>query len=155
MELADLKKSYNDYEKKYKLPGFNELNEQFEIEKIDKESSILMRVIRKVMMDKIVNSLGFLDMLVNPINAPRIYMPFIKSINEKDNQAIEKFYSAFGDLSLECLSLELDYSEKKEAEMIKKIYEEWEKLRPEFSDFLKKVHKPVKKEPRREKTYFG
>lgn len=155
MELNELKDIYSVYEKKYKLPDFYKLNEQFEIEKIDRESYILMRVIRKIMMDKIVNSLSFLDMILNPMNAPRIYLSFIKSMNDKDKEIINRLYEVFGGLSLECLSLELDYSEKKEAEIIKKIYEQWEKSRPEFSDFLKRVYKPLKNDVKKEKSYFG
>ncbi len=155
MELKELKNLYSNYEKKYKLPGFNQLNEQFEIEKIDRESEILMRVIRKIMMDKIVNSLAFLDMIANPMNAPRIYLSFIKSISDKDKEVMDKLYDSFGSLSLSCLALELDYSEKKEAEMVKNIYENWEKARPEFSDLLKRVHKPVKNDVKKEKSYFG
>ncbi|MEK6889770.1 MAG: hypothetical protein AABW82_03065 [Nanoarchaeota archaeon] len=155
MELKELKNLYSGYEKKYKLPGFDKLNEQFEIEKIDRESGILMRVIRKIMMDKVVNSLAFLDMIANPMNAPRIYLSFIKSISEKDKEVMEKLYDTFGNLSLSCLALELDYSEKKEAEMVKSIYEQWEKARPEFSDLLKRVHKPLKNDVKKEKSYFG
>ena len=155
MELKELKNLYFGYEKKYKLPSFDKLNEQFEIEKIDRESAILMRVIRKIMMDKIVNSLAFLDMIANPMNAPRIYLSFIKSISDKDKEVMDKLYDSFGSLSLSCLALELDYSEKKEAEMVRSIYEQWEKARPEFSDLLKRVHKPVKNDVKKEKSYFG
>jgi hypothetical protein len=155
MELKDFKSMYNGYEKKYNLPSFDKLNEQFEIEKIERESEIMMRVIRKIMMDKIVNSLAFLDMIVNPVNAPRIYLSFIKSISDKDKEIIDKLYDSFGSLSLSCLALELDYSEKKEAEMVKSIYDNWEKARPEFSDLLKRVHKPVKNDVKKEKSYFG
>ena len=155
MEIKELKVTYLNYQKKFKLPDFDKLNEQFEIEKIDRESDILMRVIRKVMMDKVVNSLSFLDMIINPVNAPRIYLPFIKSLSDKDGVVIDKLYAVFGNLSLECLSLELEYNEKKEAEMIKKIYDNWEEVRPEFVDFLKRVHKPLKSETKKEKSYFG
>ena len=72
MELKDLKKEYSDLAEKYKLPSFKELNENFEIEKIDKDTEILLRDVRKVMMEKIVNSLGFLEMFLNPMNAPRM-----------------------------------------------------------------------------------
>ena len=56
MELNDLRNDYSKLEVKHILPSFKELNESFEIDKIDKESDALLRVVRKVMMEKIVNS---------------------------------------------------------------------------------------------------
>jgi len=155
MELKELKNIYQIYEKKYKLPTFSKLNDQFEIEKIEKESEFMLRAIRKTMMDKIVNSLTFIEMIINPVNASRIYLPFIKSITPKDKENIDLLYDAFGELSLECLPLELESSEKKEAEMIKKIFSQWEKLRPKFSELLRKVYKPVNGESKKEKSYYG
>src|SRR3989344_3720844 len=121
MELKDLKVNYGKVEAKYKLPSFKELNENFEIDKIDRESDTLLRVIRKVMMEKIVNSLGFLEMLLNPMNIPRMYLPFMKAMNFDDKKIIEKIYSEFSDLSMSSLESEVDYQEKMEAELIKKI----------------------------------
>lgn len=155
MELNELKEIYSEYEKKYKLPSFVKLNEHFEIEKIERESNIFLRVVRKTMMDKVVNSLSFLDMLLNPMNTPRVYLNYIKSMNGKDKELLDKVYNAFSELSLACLPLELEYSEKNEAEMINQIYIAWEKIRPEFLEILKRVHKPEKGEARKEKSYFG
>ena len=155
MELKELKGKYGEYEKKYGLPSFAKLNEQFEIEKIEKESDIFLRVVRKTMMDKIVNSLSFLDMLLNPINAPRVYLNYIKSMNGKDKELLDNVYGIFSELSLACLPLELEYGEKNEAEMINRIYQQWEKIRPDFLEVLNRVHKPEKGEARKERSYFG
>ncbi len=155
MELSDLKKQYIEFQKKYGLPEFSKLNEDFEIEKIDRESDIFLKTIRKVMMEKMVNSLAFLDMMMNPMNAPRIYLPYISSMGVEDKKIIDNLYGAFGEVSLACLPLEMNYSEKEEAEMIKHIYEQWDKSRKGFSELLKKVHKPVKNDIKKEKSYFG
>ena len=60
MNIAELKKRYENLTKKYKIPGFVELNKDFEIEKLDKEIDFLLRAIRKLIMEKIVNSMSFL-----------------------------------------------------------------------------------------------
>src|SRR3989344_5645782 len=132
MELKDLKNNYEKLSGKYKMPSFKEINESFEIDKIDKESDALLRVIRKVIMEKIVNSLGFLEMLLNPMNVPRMYLPFIKSMNSEDKKIMEKIYTDFSELSLSSLQCEVDYSEKEEAELIKNIFKKWRELKPEF-----------------------
>ena len=56
MELKDLKKEYGKLEKKHKLPSFKEVNETFEIDKIENESDCLVREVRKIIMDKIINT---------------------------------------------------------------------------------------------------
>ena len=155
MELKDLKNNYEKLSGKYKMPSFKEINESFEIDKIDKESDALLRVIRKVIMEKIVNSLGFLEMLLNPMNVPRMYLPFIKSMNSEDKKIMEKIYTDFSELSLSSLQCEVDYSEKEEAELIKNIFKKWRELKPEFRKIFGKIKNPGNGDFRRERTYFG
>lgn len=155
MDLNTLRKEYSKYEKTFKLPPFREINEIFEIEKIEHDSECILRVVRKVMMDKIVNSLGFLDMLMNPMQAPKLYHAFIKSMGQEDKQLIEKLYDSFGRLSFACMPLELEYSEKNEASMIKSIFSTWNGARDDFRALLIKVGSPQQTATRKEKSYYG
>ncbi|MEK6850682.1 MAG: hypothetical protein AABX85_03855, partial [Nanoarchaeota archaeon] len=118
MDIKELRKSYETLAKKHKLPNFEYLNENFEIDKIEKDTECILRIIRKVMMEKVVNSLSFLELLVNPSNTPRIYLAYAHSISAEDRKIIEEIYTALGNISLISLDLEIDYSEKSEAEMI-------------------------------------
>jgi len=154
MELKDFKKEYAELSKKYKLPEFKEMNEEFEIDKIERESECPLRLIRKAMIEKIVNSLGFLEMLLNPANSPRIYMPYLKNMTVEDKEIIEKIYSELADLSLSSLLLEVEYSEKGEAELIKKIYSTWDSNKADFKKIIINVKNP-KTIVRKEKSYFG
>jgi len=155
MELEDLKNKYAEFEKKYALPDFEEINKEFEIEKIERESALFMKIVRKTMMDKVVNSIGFLDMLLNPVNAPRIYMPFVKVMNGEDKKIIDGMYEIFSELSLSCLVLELDYDEQKEADMIKRILKDWKSAKVDFVKLMNRVYRPGKDINKRERSYFG
>ncbi len=154
MELEETKNKYNELSKKFKLPTFKELDEDFEIGKIERDSDCFLRTVRKQMMEKVVNSLGFLEMLLNPVNAPRIYMGYVKSLNSEDRQMIEKIYSILGELSITSIDSELMYSEKKEADLINKIYAAWNAIKPDFKKILENMKKPniISK---KEKSYFG
>jgi len=154
MELDELKKEYAKLEGKYKLPNFKQINEEFEIDKIERESECLIRVVRKAMIEKVVNSLGFLEMLLNPMNAPRIYMSFLKSMSQEDKEIIDKLYSSLAELSLASLALEVEYSEKAEAELVKKIYSTWNSIRGDFKKLIENVRNP-KTLAKKEKSYFG
>lgn len=155
MELNDLKTKYAIVEKKYKLASFEKLNEDFEIDKIDKESELIVRVIRKVMMEKIINSLNFLEMLINPSNTSRMYLPYIRSMPLEDRTTIEEIYNLLGDVSLESLELEIDYSEKGEADMIKKVVSAWDSIKPKFRKIVANIKKPAVATAKKEKSYFG
>jgi len=155
MELAKLKKDYLVLAEKYKLPSFKELNENFEIEKIDKDTDILLRDVRKVMMEKIVNSLGFLEMFLNPMNAPRMYLAYMKSMGEEERKCIEKIYGLFAGLNITALEGEIDYSEKKEAETIKEIFKAWINSKPDFMKLFAGMKKPNGDVVRKERSYFG
>ncbi|MEI6849733.1 MAG: hypothetical protein WCK29_01715 [archaeon] len=155
MEIKDLKREYELLEKKYKLPSFKELNENFEIDKIDKDSDLIIRTIRKVIMEKLINSINFLEFLINPVNAPRMYMNYLKNISVADKEIIDEIYSAFAKISLDSLDLEVNYSEKNEAELIINVNKLWNEKKSNFSKILAHIKSPQPQEARKEKSYFG
>ena len=114
-----------------------------------------MRVVRKTMMDKVMNTLSFLDLLLHPVNAPRVYLPFIKVMTSADKQLIDSVYSSLGQVSLRSLPLEIDYSEKNEAIMIREIYETWEEVKPQLRQLLNEIASPVESSSKRERSYYG
>ena len=153
-DLGDLKKEYSVYAEKYRLPGFKTVNSDFEIEKIEKKSDTFLRSVRKTMMEKVVNTLGFLEAMYNPVNAPRMYVPFISSITSADKSEIDKYYKVLAGIVLTSLDLEMGYEEKREAELIKRIIKDWQEVKLGMKKLIKKMEKPgdsVKKE----KNYFG
>ena len=155
MELSDLKKKYENFAKKHKLPSFSELNVDFEIDKLDKNTESVLRSIRKLMMEKIVNSMSFLEMLLNPMSSPRMYLPFIRTMGVEDKKKIDDIYSALADLSLFSLNLEIDSEEKAEAELIKNTFEKWNSLKPLFRDIIQGIRAPKNFVVKKERSYFG
>lgn len=154
-EFNQFRDQYNSLAKQYSLPSFNSLNNDFEIEKISQESITLLRAVRKVMIEKVFNILSFLEMLLNPVNAPRTYLSYIKSMTNEDRKEVEKIYSAFGALTLRALPLEIDYSEKREAEMIKDIQKIWSDAKKDVSKLLEKIAMPVTSLAKKERSYYG
>jgi hypothetical protein len=155
MDLAELKEGYSEVEKIYSLPSFNELDENFEISKIESESDTLIKFVRKTMMDKVLNSLNFIEMLLNPMNAPRMYLGYLKNLTEKDSVSMEKIYSEFSELSILSLEREIDYDEKLEAELIKRIFEKWNFVKPDFRQIFASIKLPRTIEKKTERSYFG
>ena len=68
---------------------------------------------------------------------------------------IEKIYDVLAELSLSSLALEINYSEEKEAQMIKTIHKEWNNLKPNFSKIVARAKMPSVSAERKDKSYFG
>lgn len=156
MKLEDFKKEYVKLTKKYGLPSFEKVNVDFEIDKFDKETDHLLRAVRKIMMEKVVNSITFLEMLLNPVNSPRMYLPFIRTMNAEDRKIIDNLYSTLADLSLLSLDLEIDFSEKGEADLIKRTFDAWNSLKPGFAKILSNIKQPKNlNNSKKERSYYG
>lgn len=155
--LAILKKDYERFYKKYKLPKFSELNQEFEIEKLqEKETDFLLREIRRAISDKIAAFLRFFEMFLNPQAAPIFILAMLKSLSSQDKEIIEKIYRELVSFELTSLTLDIIYNEKKEADFIKDIYKRWQKLKIELQEFSKIMEKIKSKEKeKKRKTYFG
>lgn len=155
MELEELKKNYTVYEKKYKLPSFKELNFNFEIEKIDRDTDIFLKVVRSVMMEKIISTQRFLETIVTPGNTPRMLFSFLKSMNQEDKKNIDSLYDQMSSIISGALDLDIEFNEAKEAEMIKKIYSSWVEMKKPLLILIKKMQNPQGQGSKKERTYFG
>ncbi len=155
MDLVTLKKEYLVIEKKYKLPSFSEINAIFEIEKIEQDTENLARAVRKFMIDKVLNTLSFIEMLIQQVNAPRLYQNYLRTIPVKDKESLQKIYEKLGELSLLSLVLEVDTNEKKECDAIVKFYETWKSIKPALLLILESIQRPATQEAKKEKSYFG
>lgn len=155
MELENLKKSYSTYEKKHKLPSFKELNENFEIEKIERESDILPRVLRVVLMDKVMATQRFVESLLAPQQAPRMLYKYLKSMPTEDKQQLDKIYESFAALMLKSLSLDIEYKEDKECAMVNEIYSVWTSSKKALHAIVANIQNPSEKENKKDKSYYG
>jgi len=156
--LADFKDEYNKFKEKYKLPSFEYLNENFEIENIcGEETETFLRRVRKQVTEKIFYQLRTLEAFMNPQNSPLFIFNIIKSFTSFEQELIKKIYNKLAGFEVDFFELEINYSEKKEAEFIKKVAEEW----PEINADLIKIHSAMKTSYNKEaskkpsKSYVG
>ena len=156
MKLDELKKRYEILRKKHSLPDFAELNKFFEIEKIDKESDLLLRDVRKVMMDKILEHLRLVEMLINPSIAPPMFLQFVRKVNFDERKIFEKVYVKLILIELVALELEIAYEEEKEAAMIKNILNTWKELIPDMNSIIKIMRRNFEgTSEKKDKSYLG
>ena len=155
--LEELKKRYKVIQGKYKLPGFAYLNENFEIEKLaENETDFLLREIREIILEKAVAYLRFIEMLLNPSNAPMFFFSLVKNFSLDDKKAMQGLYEKLVDFEIEGMGLSNEYSEKNEAEFIRSMNKKWDAVKSDMASLTSsiKANWKVKKEGR-ERNYFG
>lgn len=156
-KLEKLKKDYTKLAEKYKLPSFQQLNEEFDIEKVQElETETLLREIRKVIMDKVIAYLRFIELLLNPSNAPMFFFALLRGIESADKKILDNLYTRLGVLEIEVIGVDNDYSEKSEAEFLNRVFKDWKGVKEDMRHISKVLRKSWdKKSVQKEKGYLS
>jgi len=138
--LETLKKNYKKIQKEYGLPDFENLNEDFQIEKIAEiETEYLVREIRKFIADKFSYYLRFIEAILHPVNSPMFVFSIIKSIKADDKNKLTEAYKQLAKKEVTLIELDVEFSEKKEGKFIKESYEMWQKMKKDLLDVLETI----------------
>ncbi|MBI4116527.1 hypothetical protein HY449_02165 [Candidatus Pacearchaeota archaeon] len=156
-KIENLKKEYSRIQKKYSLPSFEKLNEDFGIEKAsESETEIPIREIRKQISEKIYNYLRLIETLINPVNAPMSILSVVKTLNSEDRDKLAEVYKKFVKSELQLVLTDIEFSEERETEFIKNAYKTWQEAKKEMIDVLSKVEKNLEnKTEANGRKYFG
>ena len=140
--LAELKRDYLEVQLKHNLPSFQELNQDFQIEKIaEYETDILIREIRKFVAEKLSNYMKFVEMLINPVNAPMSIFSLIKSIGQDDKKKLSEIYEKLVKNEIEIVELDLSFSEEKEVRYIKNSNILWQEMKKDLLGIIETIKK--------------
>lgn len=156
--LADLKQLYSPLQKKYKLPTFSDLNDDFDVEKLqDKETDHLLRLMRMVIIEKIANVVRFLELLINPSESPTQLFIFamLKNVKNDTRKDIEAIYKELSKIELSSLGLDIVYSEKDEAAFILEVSKVWNNEKPKIKEITKKLGMTWGKDLELNRGYLG
>ncbi|MEM4330796.1 MAG: hypothetical protein QW273_02195 [Candidatus Pacearchaeota archaeon] len=155
--LNKLKKEYETLSKKYGLPSWKELEDNFEISQtVSKLSEIHIRDIRKKVSGRILGFMQFLESLLSPTTAPLFILSASKKLEEKERIKIRELYKKGSLLELEYIKADLFFNEKKEAELIKSSFEFLEELKKELYPILDTFSKTLEEDKESySKSYFG
>ena len=156
-KLENLKKDYEIIQKKYKLPPFGTMNEDFHIEKIsESETDLLIGEVRKFVGDKLANYMRFVENLINPVNVPMFIFSFVKALDAKDKKVLEEIYKGLMKMELDFIELDLEFNEEKEAKFINESYKFWQDIKSDMMGITEKINsKWDEKGENNGKSYFG
>jgi hypothetical protein len=155
--LRKLKQEYELLKVKYNFPEFKYMNDNFEIENIDSsETELFIKQIRKHMTEKIFYILRTLETFINPQNAPLFIFNIIKLFSEADKESIQELYKKLGKYEIEAFGLEAVYDEKKEAEFVRKLAEDWKEISSDLNKLYVSMKANHDKDGKKSsKSYFG
>ena len=140
--LLELKKDYLEIQIRYNLPSFQELNRDFQIEKIaEYETDILIREVRKFVAEKLSNYMKFVEMIINPVNAPMSIFSLIKSIGQDDKKKLSEIYEKLVKNEIEIVELDLSFSEEKEVQYIKNSNVIWQEIKKDLLEIIGTIKK--------------
>ncbi len=155
--LTDLKKNYKKFEKKYNLPKFAQLSEDFDIEKVaeKEETEFLLREIRKAINEKISAYFHLFEMMINPISSQIFIFSLLKNLNEKDTKMVREIYQQLAKLQIKAMQTDIIYKEENEADFISHAFKIWQDLKPKINDIFEKFDKKYNKDDdRNRRGYF-
>lgn len=140
--LTILKKDYVKIQEKYDLPSFESLNEDFQIERVaEAETEILIREIRKFMADKFSNYLRFVEIILNPVNAPMFIFSVIKSINTVEKNKLKEIYKKLAKIEVKLIALDIEFSEEEEAEFVRESFNIWQEIKKDLLSVVDIINK--------------
>jgi len=156
-KLEELKENYKKIQKEYSLPDFEKLNFEFSIEKVaDIETDYLIREIGRIMADRFSNYLRLVELILNPVNSPMFIFSIIKTIGENEKKKLSEMYKELTKIELSLIELDVNFSEKKEAEFINNSYMVWMNIKKDLIEVIEKARSNWdNKQEGNNKAYFG
>jgi adenylylsulfate kinase-like enzyme len=155
--IQELKKEYAKLQKKYSLPSFEELNQDFGIERASEfEGELLIREIRRYINDTLSNYMRLIENLINPMNVPVFIFTMIKFLEQEDKKTLSGIYKKLGQIQINLIGVDLIYSEKNESEFIKDSFEVWQIVKKDLFKIIEKIKLSKENKPAdNDKNYFG
>jgi len=141
-DLEQLKETYKILQEKYGLPDFDQLNTEFQIEKVaEYETDFILKEIREITTNKFLNYLRFIESILNPSNSPMFMFAIVKTLGTKERETLSEMYKKIAKIEIDLIELDLEYSETKEADSIKKYYEMWRGIKKELLEIVEVIKK--------------
>ena len=155
--IEELKEDYEKARKIYDIPSFEELNINFQIEKIAEiETDFLLLEVRKHISEKLSNYLKLTETLINPVSAQIIVYHMIKTLTTKDQEKMREIYKKLAKLEIKIIELDLNFNEEKEAMFIKKAFNEWQILKKDLTEIIISIQEKIDtKIKTKDSNYFG
>ena len=108
------------------------------------------------MGEKFSNYLRFVELILNPVNSPMFIFSLMKTMGESEKKKLSEINKELAKIELNLNELDVDFSEKKEAEFINNSYKTWINMKKDFQEVIEKIKANWdNKSDNNSKAYFG
>lgn len=154
-EYEEMRKAYNKLE--YKLPPFEELEKDFDLDKIsDRNKKFLLMNIRRVMVEKFSSYSQLFEALLNPTSQSRLLLRILKKLDNEKKDKLREYCDKLLNYQYEAIKMELVWDEKKEADFVNQKFNEWTKMKNEILRLLDSIEFEITDEKNSsENNYFS
>jgi len=147
---------YKELQKKYNLPTYKKLNDNFELDYIE-DPFFMLRSIRRRIHEKVVFFAKIFEKIIFPNQAAMIEMYESKFFSEKEKEELLQTYEELLELDRKALSLNITSTDINEAEYIRTTFKKWSLLIKKSQFIIQKLDKSWKQEKSNlgKNHYFG
>lgn len=142
MDLKDLPKLYETAQKKYTLPAYTNLNNEFELLYVSVNLVSLdfpLRFIRRRMADRFANAVGYLQSLLQPNPGSFVLMRESSFFNNDEKIKIGELLQQLLTLERTSFVLDLQGDEQKDAQYINENFKQWLALKKTYATFVNQL----------------
>lgn len=157
-EKSDIKKEYEILSRKYKLPGFEELDNEFEVSSIeDINKKFLIRIVRRRINDKMTFFNRILESILQPNTGSFVHLHESKFFSDEEKQEILISFRKLMRLERESLGLDINPDAEKDAEFINKVFREFNEMKKRLRKVSSILEEAWSKEEEKvvSESYFG
>ncbi len=153
MEKFNIKEEYNNF--KCKLPKFNDINNEFELEFI-KDKPFLLRQVRRRMNEKVIFFCRIIEGLLYPTQQHITNATESKNFSESKKKEVHKIYKKLMIYERQSLLLDVSPKDKEDVKFINDVFNFWKKTKKDMEEIVKLMKESWNKEFSSEKNnYFG
>jgi len=150
-----IKTKYGELQKKYNLPSYLDVNNDFEISSLEDEK-FLLRTIRR----KIAEKAEAYAKIIEPVLMPESTQASLHECQLFTEEEKKELYNLFKKMMyFDRLSIEISINEtdEKTANFINEFWKEWGSIKSELTNIIKKLKEGWTKEIslKEEKSYLG
>ena len=158
--MSDVKKEYESLKKKYNLPDYDSIDNEFELLYIGeiKEIKFPLRFIRRRINDKIALICNMVQTLIQPNPGSIINLQESGFLSKEDKLRYTHLLKDLMETERTSLRLDFDFDERKDAVFIKEALKKWTEYKQEIVKLTDKLIEGWKKlEIKKEQKdrYFG
>lgn len=158
MKEVNIKEEYGNLAKKYKIPKFEVLNEEFELDFI-KEKQFLLRQVRRRINEKVIFFCRIVEGLLYPTPQNIVNATELNNFSNEKKVELEKIYKELMYYERSSLLLDVSPNEKKEIEYINSLFNFWGKIKKQVEETVRTMQESWKKDDKEEEkeknNYFG